>query len=285
MKGLIGVIGGSGLYQIEGLEDLRFEKIETPFGSPSDEYAIGTIGGQEVAFLPRHGRGHVLLPDEINFRANIYGFKKLGVQWIISLSAVGSLKEELKPGDMVIIDQFFDRTKGRASTFFGEGIAAHIAFGDPVCKDMASILYEAAKETGVTVHKGGTYVNIEGPAFSTRAESIVYKNLGMDVLGMTNLVEAKLAREAEICYATVAMVTDYDCWHDGHDSVTVDMVLAVLLGNAENAKKIIKNAISKIPGERTCTCKDALASALITSKDRMPEKTKEKLSLIIGKYL
>ncbi|MEQ8171080.1 MAG: S-methyl-5'-thioadenosine phosphorylase [Candidatus Eremiobacterota bacterium] len=285
MKGLIGVIGGSGLYQIEGLEDLRFEKIDTPFGSPSDEYAIGTIGGKEVAFLPRHGRGHVLLPDEINFRANIYGFKKLGAQWIISLSAVGSLKEELKPRDMVIIDQFFDRTKGRASTFFGEGIAAHIAFGDPVCKDMASILYEAAKEAGVTVHKGGTYVNIEGPAFSTKAESIVYKNLGMDVLGMTNLVEAKLAREAEICYATVAMVTDYDCWHDGHDSVTVDMVLAVLLENAENAKKIIKNAISKIPDERTCACKDALASALITSKDRMPEKTKEKLGLIIGKYL
>ncbi|HPZ09453.1 MAG TPA: S-methyl-5'-thioadenosine phosphorylase [Candidatus Eremiobacteraeota bacterium] len=285
MSGLIGVIGGSGLYEIEGIQGLRFEKIDTPFGCPSDEYAIGTFSGKDVAFLPRHGRGHVILPGEINFRANIYGFKKLGVEWIISLSAVGSLKEELKPMDMVIVDQFLDRTKGRINTFFGDGIAAHVGFADPICKELASVLYEAAKEADVTVHRGGTYVNIEGPAFSTRAESNVYRKLGMDVLGMTNVVEAKLAREAEICYATVAMVTDYDCWHEGHDSVSVDMVLAALLSNAENAKKIIKNSLPKISKERKCSCKDALSTALITARDKMPDVTKKKLDIIIGKYI
>jgi len=285
MSGLIGVIGGSGLYEIEGIQGLRFEKIDTPFGCPSDEYAIGTFSGKDVAFLPRHGRGHVILPGEINFRANIYGFKKLGVEWIISLSAVGSLKEELKPMDMVIVDQFLDRTKGRINTFFGDGIAAHVGFADPICKELASVLYEAAKEADVTVHRGGTYVNIEGPAFSTRAESNVYRKLGMDVLGMTNVVEAKLAREAEICYASCYGVTDYDCWHEGHDSVSVDMVLAALLSNAENAKKIIKNSLPKISKERKCSCKDALSTALITARDKMPDVTKKKLDIIIGKYI
>jgi len=284
MKGLIGVIGGSGLYEMEGIKDLKFQKVDTPFGDPSDEYAVGILEGKKVAFLPRHRRGHTILPHELNFRANIYGFKKLGAEIIISLSAVGSLKEELKPMDMVIIDQFFDRTKTGASSFFGDGLAAHIAFADPVCSNLADILYNACKEVGVTVHKGGTYLNIEGPAFSTKAESFIYKNLGIDVLGMTNLREAKLAREAEICYATIAMVTDYDCWHPGHDSVTVDMVVRVLMQNAANAKAIVKKAVSMISEERTCPCKDALSAAIITSKDRVPEETKNKLDLIIGKY-
>ncbi len=284
MKGLIGVIGGSGLYEMEGIKDLKFQKVDTPFGDPSDEYAVGILEGKKVAFLPRHRRGHTILPHELNFRANIYGFKKLGAEIIISLSAVGSLKEELKPMDMVIIDQFFDRTKTGESTFFGDGLAAHIAFADPVCSNLADILYKACKEVGVTVHKGGTYLNIEGPAFSTKAESFIYKNLGIDVLGMTNLREAKLAREAEICYATIAMVTDYDCWHPGHDAVTVDMVVRVLIQNAANAKAIVKKAVSMISGERTCSCKDALSAAIITGKDRVPEETKKKLDLIIGKY-
>jgi len=285
MKKIIGVIGGSGLYEMEGIENLHFKKVDTPFGDPSDEYAIGVIDGREVAFLPRHGRGHRFLPSEINYRANIYGLKKLGVETIISLSAVGSLKEELKPMDMVIIDQFFDRTKDRPHTFFGNGVAAHVAFGDPVCGNLADILHEAAKEVGVSVHRGGTYVNMEGPAFSTKAESNVYRKLGMDVIGMTNLVEAKLAREAEMCYATVAMVTDYDCWHDTHGQVDVSMVIEALTKNSENAKKIVKKAVAKVSFERTCTCKDALATAIMTGKDKMPEETKKKLELIIGKYL
>jgi len=284
MKGLIGVIGGSGLYEMEGIKDLKFQKVDTPFGDPSDEYAVGILEGKKVAFLPRHRRGHTILPHELNYRANIYGFKKLGAERIISLSAVGSLKEELKPMDMVIIDQFFDRTKTGESTFFGDGLAAHIAFADPVCSNLADILYKACKEVGVTVHKGGTYLNIEGPAFSTKAESFIYKNLGIDVLGMTNLREAKLAREAEICYATIAMVTDYDCWHPGHDAVTVDMVVKVLIQNAASAKAIVKKAVSMISGERTCQCKDALSAAIITGKDRVPKETKKKLDLIIGKY-
>ena len=285
MSEIIGVIGGSGLYEMEGIEDLKFHKVETPFGEPSDEYAIGTLKGKKVAFLPRHKRGHTILPHELNFRANIYGFKKLGAERIISLSAVGSLKEELKPGDMVVIDQFFDRTKKTVHSFFGEGIVAHIPFADPICPDLADILYRACKEVGVTAHKGGTYVNVEGPSFSTKAESNMYRSWGMDVIGMTNLMEAKLAREAEICYSTVAMVTDYDCWHPDHDSVTVEVVVKTLMENSANAKEIVKKAILAIPEGRGCSCKDVLATAIMTQPEKMPEETKKKLEIIIGKYV
>lgn len=285
MSSIIGVIGGSGLYEIDGIKDLKFHKIETPFGEPSDEYAIGTLHGKKVAFLPRHKRGHTILPHELNFRANIYGFKKLGAERIISLSAVGSLKEELKPGDMVIVDQFYDKTKKIVHSFFGEGIVAHIPFADPVCHNLADVLYKACKDVGVTVHKGGTYINIEGPAFSTKAESKVYRSWGMDVIGMTNLMEAKLSREAEICYSTVAMVTDYDCWYPGHDSVTVEIVIKTLMQNSANAKEIVKKAVAGISGERTCSCKDTLATAIMTQPEKMPEETKKKLHLLIGKYV
>ena len=284
----IGIVGGSGLYQIEGLQKLREQSVATPFGKPSDKFILGTLEGREIVFLPRHGRGHTLLPSEINHRANIYGFKSLGVHWLISVSAVGSLRLDYRPLDVVLVDQYFDRTRHhRADTFFGDGVVAHISFGDPVCGRLAKILGEAAaKETpGVCVHPKGTYVNMEGPAFSTRAESNAYRKLGFDVIGMTNLYEAKLAREAEMCFAAMAMVTDYDCWHETEANVTVDMIVANLRRNAENAKTILKAATQAIPSKQDCACACALKNALLTPAKAIAPRTRKKLSLLIQKYL
>lgn len=283
----IGIIGGSGLYDIEGVTNIKEKKVETPFGDPSDNYIIGELEGFEIIFLPRHGRGHIVMPTDINYRANIYGMKSLGVEKIISFSAAGSLREELDPGTFVIVDQFFDRTNAaRRSTFFGEGIVAHIAFAEPVCGDMGKLVFKEAKEMGVKAVMGGTYVNMEGPAFSTKAESNLYRKWGMDVIGMTNLAEAKLAREAGICYCAVAMITDYDCWHPGHDSVTVDMIVECLKKNSSNAKKLIKKIIPKANKlNRDCICSKALASAIITSREKISAEAKEKLKVIIDKYI
>ncbi len=281
----IGIIGGSGLYSMPGLADVREVRQTTPFGEPSDPYVLGTLEGRNVAFLARHGRGHRILPSELNFRANIYGFKQLGVERIISLSAVGSLKEEHKPLDFVIPDQFFDRTRHRIDTFFGDGIVAHIAFADPVCGELAATVEGACKKIGVVGKRGGTYLCMEGPQFSTKAESNVYRSWGMDVIGMTNLQEAKLAREAEICYATVAMVTDYDCWHPHHDSVTVDQIVAVLLKNAENACSVVRATVAAMPVGRSCKCGSALAHAILTDRSKIPPATRQKLKLILDKYL
>ncbi len=281
----IGIIGGSGLYQMAELTDLEERTMATPFGDPSGPYVIGTLRGKRVAFLARHGAGHRLLPSELNFRANIFGFKLLGVERIISASAVGSLREEYKPLDILVPDQFFDRTNGRISTFFGRGLVAHVAFAHPLCRVLSSIAADAAEAVGGTVHRGGTYVNMEGPQFSTLSESKLYRSWGMDVIGMTNLQEAKLAREAEICYATLALVTDYDCWHPDHDSVTVDLIIANLLQNAATAQKAIAEAVGRIDGPRTCECATALATALITQPDLVPEQTKRELAPIVGKYL
>ena len=280
----IGIIGGSGLYQMQGLTDIREVALDTPFGKPSDAYMLGTLSGRKVAFLARHGHGHRLLPTELNFRANIHGFKQLGVERILSASAVGSLKQEHKPTDFVIPDQFYDRTRQRVSTFFGDGLVAHIAFGDPICMESAAIVAEACRKANVVGKLGGTYVCMEGPQFSTKAESNLYRSWGMDVIGMTNLQEAKLAREAELCYVTVAMVTDYDCWHPEHDSVTVDQIVAVLHRNAENACNVVRLAVSAMPKERTCKCGSALAMAILTAKETVPATTREKLKLIVGKY-
>jgi len=281
----IGVIGGSGLYEMEGLKEVESVEVDTPFGSPSDAYILGSLEGVRVAFLPRHGRGHRILPSELNFRANIYGFKKLGVEWLLSVSAVGSMREDIKPLDIVVPDQFFDRTKSRISTFFGEGFVGHIAFADPVCPVLSNILYQAGVEAGATLHPGGTYLCIEGPQFSTRAESRIYRQWGVDVIGMTNIPEAKLAREAEICYATLALVTDYDCWHETEEDVTAEAIIANLLKNVGMAKKIIRGAVPKIPRERTCPCATALKDALITQPHLVPSETLQKLGLLIGKYL
>ncbi len=281
----IGIIGGSGLYQMKGLTDLHEVALETPFGKPSDSYMVGNLAGRRVAFLARHGRGHRIMPTELNFRANIHGFKQLGVERIISVSAVGSLKQEHAPLDFVLPDQFYDRTTQRISTFFGEGVVGHIAFGDPICEHTAKVVYEGCKKAGVNVKLGGTYVCMEGPQFSTKAESNLYRSWGMDVIGMTNLQEAKLAREAELCYVTVAMVTDYDCWHPDHDAVTVEQIVAVLLKNAENACNVVLETVAAMPRERTCKCGSALATAIITNKEVIPAATREKLKLIIGKYL
>jgi len=284
----VGVIGGSGLYQMEALAEIEEVRVSTPFGDPSDAFIVGSLGGVRVAFLPRHGRGHRLLPTEIPFRANIYAMKLMGVERIISASAVGSLREELKPMDIVFPDQFFDRTRHRASTFFGEGIAAHVTFADPVCRDLCDTLEEAARADlkEIVTHRGGTYLCMEGPAFSTRAESEVYRSWGMSVIGMTNLQEAKLAREAEICYSTMALVTDYDCWHPDHDSVTVEMVIEYLNRNAESAQKLIAAAVARLANrERTCKCGHALRHAMITSPDKITPEAKERLKAIIGKYV
>ena len=281
----IGIIGGSGLYAMPGLTSVREERVTTPFGDPSDAYVLGELEGRKVAFLARHGRGHRLLPSELNFRANIYGFKKLGVERIISVSAVGSLKEEHKPTDFVIPDQFIDRTVHRVATFFGEGIVGHVAFGDPVCADVAKTLVGACASEGLVGKPGGTYVCMEGPQFSTRAESNLYRSWGADLIGMTNMQEAKLAREAEICYATVAMVTDYDSWHEGHDDVTVEQIVAVLNQNAANAGKVVKAAVAAMPKERKCPCSSALKYAILTNPDVIPQATRERLDLLIGKYL
>jgi 5'-methylthioadenosine phosphorylase len=281
----IGVIGGSGLYEMAELTDREERRIDTPFGEPSGPYVIGTLRGRRVAFLARHGAGHRLLPSELNFRANIYGFKTLGVEWILSASAVGSLKEDYAPLHLVIPDQFFDRTRGRVSTFFGRGLAAHVGFAHPICVALAAVAFEAAKTAGATVHKGGTYVCMEGPQFSTLAESKLYRAWDMDIIGMTNLQEAKLAREAEICYTTIALVTDYDCWHPGHDQVTVDIIVATLHKNAAMAQQVIANAVERLPIERTCPCPTALATALITRPEAVPAETKRDLAPIVGKYL
>ncbi len=292
----LGVIGGSGLYNIDGLKNIEEIKLETPFGDPSDSYVTGTIDNREIVFLPRHAVGHKILPSELNHKANIWGMKKLGVTHILSISAVGSLKEELPPRDVIIVDQYFDRTKnGLEHTFFGDGIVAHIPFADPICPEMKELVFDAAKKAceihnestnNSTAHLGGTYINMEGPAFSTKAESKIYKSWGLDVIGMTNLPEAKLAKEAEICYITAAMVTDYDAWHPSHDTVTLDMVIANLTANADLAKNIIKLVLEnqdKLKEE--CSCSSTLSTSLVTPMDLVPEETKKKLELIIEKYL
>jgi len=283
----IGIIGGSGLYNIDGIKDVKSQKLNTPFGDPSDELITGKLEGLEVVFLPRHGRGHRILPTELNYRANIYAMKKLGVERIISIAAVGSLKKELKPLDIVVIDQFVDRTnQARKTTFFGEGVAGHVSFADPICSNLSGMLFEVGKEIGATMHKGGTYLNMEGPAFSTLAESKLYRSWGMDVIGMTNMAEARLAREAEICYSTLAMITDYDCWHiaEGIESVTLELILENLQKNAQVAKDILKKVMPRIPKKRTCPCKDALKNTIITRSNLIPEKTKKNLDVIMGKY-
>lgn len=284
-KAEIGIIGGSGLYAMPGLTNVREERVSTPFGDPSDALVLGDLEGRKVAFLARHGRGHRILPSELNFRANIYAMKALGVERILSVSAVGSLKEEHKPTDFVIPDQFIDRTFARVGTFFGEGIVAHVAFGDPVCATVASTFEKACAEVGVAGTLGGTYVCMEGPQFSTRAESNLYRSWGADVIGMTNLQEAKLSREAEICYATMAMVTDYDCWREGHDDVTVDQIVAVLHQNANNAGKVVKAAVAAMPTDRSCACANALKYAILTDRKMIPDATREKLALLLDKYL
>jgi 5'-methylthioadenosine phosphorylase len=283
----VGIIGGSGLYQMPELTDVEEVKVDTPFGNPSDAFIIGTLEGERVAFLPRHGRGHCLTPTELPFRANIYAMKLLGVERILSASAVGSLQEQYAPLDMVIPDQFFDRTRGRVreSTFFGEGIVAHVSFAHPVCKALGDVLEDACSVADVKVHRGGTYLCMEGPAFSTVAESNVYRSWGMDIIGMTNLQEAKLAREAEICYATLALVTDYDCWHPGHDAVTIDTVVEYLNKNVRNAQLILREAITRLKrGERNCKCGSALQHAIFTAPNLWPETTTKKLEAIIKKY-
>ena len=281
----IGIIGGSGLYDIPGLEEKRERKIDTPFGSPSDAYILGRLEGKRVAFLARHGRGHRILPTELNFRANIYGFKMLGVKRLLSASAVGSLKLEHKPMDFVLPDQFVDRTRQRVSTFFGEGIVVHISFADPICSQLAQQVEVAAGRITFPIKRGGSYVCIEGPAFSTRAESELYRSWGMDLIGMTNLQEAKLAREAEICYVTIAMVTDYDCWHEEEEPVTVGVLLGYLEKNSGNAQNLIKEVLKILSDQFDCSCQHALQDAIITQPDVIPETTKEKLKVVIGKYL
>jgi 5'-methylthioadenosine phosphorylase len=281
----IGIIGGSGLYDMPELTDREERTVTTPFGDPSGPYVLATLRGRRVAFLARHGQGHRLLPGELNFRANIFGFKLLGAEWILSASAVGSLREDYRPLDIVVPSQFFDRTRGRISTFFGEGLVAHVGFAHPVCVRLGDVVAEATGRAGARLHRGGTYVCMEGPQFSTVAESHFYRAAGFDVIGMTNLQEAKLAREAEICYATIALVTDYDCWHPDHDSVTVEMIVANLLRNAATAQQIIANAVERLPIERSCECARALATAIITRPDAIPAATRERLRPIIGKYL
>lgn len=281
----VGIIGGSGLYEMEGLSDVQKVDLKTPFGEPSDSFIIGRLEGIKVVFLPRHGVGHRIQPSSLNFRANIYGMKLLGVEWIIGVSAVGSMKEYIHPGDMVIPTQFIDQTKGRPNTFFSDGIVCHISFADPVCPVLSQILFQGGIEVGAKVHKEGIYLCIEGPQFSTRAESRLYRSWGVDVIGMTNLPEAKLAREAEICYATIAFATDYDCWHEEEDDVSIGDVLRILAQSTKTAKSVIRYAIKHLPEKRECICSSALKNALITGKKFIPEKTKKDLEPIIGKYI
>lgn len=281
----LGIIGGSGLYQMSGIERGEWVSVDTPFGLPSDEYFVGELEGRRVVFLPRHGRGHRILPSELNFRANIYGMKKLGVEWLIAVSAVGSLKKAIALGHIVIPDQFIDRTRGRISTFFGRGIVAHVSFADPVCSTLTQHLTSVGREMGVTIHAGGTYVCMEGPQFSTRAESLLYRSWGADVIGMTNLQEAKLAREAELCFATLALATDYDCWSTEAGDVVIEDVLAILSKNVATAQAIIRGAAKRLPAERTCACARALKDAIITDRALIPATVKQELGLIVGKYL
>jgi 5'-methylthioadenosine phosphorylase len=281
----IGIIGGSGLYDMAEVTDRQAITLKTPFGDPSGPYLIGTLRGRRVAFLARHGAGHRLLPSELNFRANIFGMKLLGAEYVLSASAVGSLKEEYRPLDIAIPDQFIDRTRGRISTFFGRGLAAHVGFAHPFCRILSDLAYDSGVQAGARIHKGGTYVCMEGPQFSTLAESRLYRSWGADIIGMTNLQEAKLAREAEICYTTIALVTDYDCWHPDHDHVTVDMVIANLVQNARMAQQIIAGAVERLPYDRTCECATALRYALITRPEAVPAATKAELAPLIGKYV
>lgn len=281
----IGIIGGSGLYSMSGLTNTREIHVKTPFGDPSDVIVLGMLEGKRVAFLARHGRGHRILPSEINYRANIYAMKLLGAERIISVSAVGSLKEDLRPGEFLVPDQFFDRTKNRASTFFGDGLVAHVAFAHPTCGELSGVLADACIHEAVKVHRRGTYICIEGPQFSTLAEAEVNRQLRFDVIGMTNLTEAKLAREAELCYATIAMITDYDCWHPDHESVTATQIIATLNQNAENAQKVLRAAIREAPGARACKCGSALKHSLVTDMKLVPSVTKKRLAAIIGKYI
>jgi len=288
MSGKIGIIGGSGFYHIDGLKKVKHVRIKTPFGEPSDEYVTGSLGGRDVVFLTRHGRGHRISPSEVNYCANIYGMKKLGVERIISVSACGSLRKELKPLDIVVPDQFVDRTsQARRMTFFREGIVAHIQFADPVCPHLSKVLYEAGKKAGATMHLGGTYINMEGPQFSTKAESELYRSWGMDIIGMTNMGEARVAREAEICYATLACITDYDCWYldEATETVSIEMIIQNLLKNVDTAKHIISESLSAVDNERTCSCATALKDSIVTTPEFIPELTKKKLKLIIGKYM
>ena len=284
-KPTIGIIGGSGLYEMAGLTNTKEIRVKTPFGEPSDAIVVGSLEGKRVAFLARHGRGHRLLPSEINYRANIYAMKLLGVERIISVSAVGSLKEDLQPGEFLVVDQFFDRTKNREATFFGEGLVAHVAFAHPTCAQVSGVLADACVHEAVKVHRRGTYVCIEGPQFSTLAEALVNRELRFEVIGMTNLTEAKLAREAEICYATIAMITDYDCWHPEHESVTASQIIATLVQNAENAQKVLRTAVRALGTERTCKCGSALKHALVTDLKIVPKSTKQRLAAILGKYI
>jgi len=281
----IGIVGGSGLYQMAGLTEIEEIEVETPFGKPSDTYRIGTLEGKRVAFLARHNRNHTISPSELNFRANIYGFKKLGVEWILSASAVGSLKEEIRPLDIVLPDQFYDRTKTRISTFFNEGIVVHVSFAHPVCSQLADVIEQGAKDSGIQVKRGGTYVCMEGPQFSTIAESNTYRRNGADLIGMTNLQEAKLAREAEICYTTIALVTDYDCWHPDHDAVTVTTVIENLRKNNDNAQKILRASVKRLPVDRTCKCGHALNHAIMTDLSKVPGNTLAKVELLLRKYV
>ncbi len=283
---VIGVIGGSGLYEMEGLTDVEHIVVDTPFGKPSDEYVTGMLEGARLVFLPRHGKGHRFMPSEVNYRANIYGMKKLGVERIISVSAVGSMREEIVPGHIVIPDQFIDRTKGiRKDTFFGEGVVAHVQFADPVCAGLSKALFEAADRSDATAHWGGTYLCMEGPAFSTRAESRMYRSLGASVIGMTNLTEAKLAREAEICYGVIALSTDYDCWHETHEDVSIEAVLAIIRSNVAMVKRIIRETVKGLGQERPCNCGEALKYAIISDRRVIPVETRENLALIIDKYV
>jgi len=281
----VGIIGGTGLYQMEGFDEVREVLVETPFGPPSDSLLVGSLDGRRVAFLPRHGRGHRILPHELNFRANVFAMKKLGVEWILSVSAVGSLKERYEPRHVVVPDQFIDRTRQRKSTFFGRGLVAHVAFAHPFCRNLSRVMAEACADAGATHHVGGTYVCMEGPQFSTLAESELYRSWGADLIGMTNLQEAKLAREAEICYSTLAMVTDYDCWHPDHDAVTAEQILAVLGKNAETAKAVLRAAVRRLPIPRDCECASALRYALVTPPELVPEAVKRELEPIVGRYM
>jgi 5'-methylthioadenosine phosphorylase len=284
-KATLGIIGGSGLYSMSGLTEPREIRVKTPFGDPSDAFVVGTLEGKRVAFLARHGRGHRILPGEINYRANIYAMKLLGVERIISVSAVGSLQEDLRPGEFLVPDQFYDRTKHRVSTFFGEGLVAHVAFAHPTCGQLAAVLADSCVHEAVKVHRRGTYICMEGPQFSTLAEAHVHRQLRFEVIGMTNVTEAKLAREAEICYATIAMITDYDCWHPEHESVTASQIIATLNQNAENAQRVLRAAVKMLPAARTCKCGSALQHALVTDLKLVPAATKKRLAAIIGPYL